>query len=49
MNMCVCGYVFCSEHRMPEAHNCDADHVARGKEILTKKNERVVNDKLNRI
>ena len=46
MNMCVCGYVFCSEHRMPEKHACIEDHAARGKAQIAKRNQRVVNDKV---
>lgn len=33
---CRCGYVFCSKHRYAEDHNCDFDHIAKGREILSK-------------
>ena len=35
---CRCGYVFCGTHRYAEAHACDFDHKALGREILTKNN-----------
>eukprot|EP00929_Paragymnodinium_shiwhaense_P054653 TRINITY_DN27405_c0_g1_i1.p1 TRINITY_DN27405_c0_g1~~TRINITY_DN27405_c0_g1_i1.p1 ORF type:complete len:245 (-),score=88.35 TRINITY_DN27405_c0_g1_i1:193-927(-) len=35
---CKCGYVFCSQHRYAEEHNCEFDHKARGREILAKNN-----------
>jgi len=38
---CACGYVFCSQHRYPDAHNCDVDHKAKYKKTLAKANQEV--------
>lgn len=33
---CRCGYVFCAKHRHAEDHDCDFDHMGRGRKILAK-------------
>ena len=38
---CRCGYSFCSTHRYPDEHKCDFDFKAHGKEILSKRNEKI--------
>lgn len=52
INKCLCGYIFCTKHRHAEEHNCSAreDFETRGKQLISKQNERVVKDKIdNRI
>lgn len=39
---CRCGYVFCSMHRHAEDHHCDFDHTSWGREVLKRKNPRLV-------
>ena len=46
---CRCGYTFCKVHRLPEFHNCDFDYKEHGKAILSKANNKVEADKLDRI
>eukprot|EP00761_Pharyngomonas_kirbyi_P011365 gb/GECH01011390.1/.p1 GENE.gb/GECH01011390.1/~~gb/GECH01011390.1/.p1 ORF type:complete len:139 (+),score=27.45 gb/GECH01011390.1/:1-417(+) len=38
---CKCGLTFCSDHRLPEFHNCNFDHKSEGKRILEKENPTV--------
>eukprot|EP00039_Didymoeca_costata_P018085 m.332069 g.332069 ORF g.332069 m.332069 type:complete len:167 (-) comp16868_c0_seq1:209-709(-) len=50
INKCLCGFVFCTKHRHAEDHECQYNHEERGKNVLSKKNEKVVKDKIdNRI
>ncbi|KAF5731104.1 hypothetical protein HS088_TW19G00708 [Tripterygium wilfordii] len=44
---CRCGGVFCGVHRYPEAHTCNVDLKALGREALLKENPVCKNDKLN--
>ncbi len=44
---CKCEYVFCSEHRYADKHDCSFDHAARAKGLIAKANPTVVADKLN--
>eukprot|EP00475_Leptophrys_vorax_P007864 TRINITY_DN149_c0_g1_i1.p1 TRINITY_DN149_c0_g1~~TRINITY_DN149_c0_g1_i1.p1 ORF type:complete len:117 (+),score=31.62 TRINITY_DN149_c0_g1_i1:130-480(+) len=46
---CKCEYVFCSEHRYADKHDCEFDFAGRAKELIAKANPTVVSDKLNRI
>lgn len=47
---CRCGYNFCAKHRHTLDHHCTFDHVTRDKNILEKRNEKIVADKIeNRI
>ncbi|XP_051501434.1 AN1-type zinc finger protein 3 homolog isoform X1 [Myxocyprinus asiaticus] len=32
LGSCRCGYVFCMRHRLPEQHECEFDHLGRGRE-----------------
>jgi hypothetical protein len=46
---CRCTYVFCSEHRYSDKHNCDYDYKAANRDALTKANPTVIADKIQRI
>jgi len=46
---CKCGYVFCSEHRYADKHECAFDYQGHAKTLLSKANPTVVSSKLNRI
>ena len=43
---CRCGYVFCSEHRYSDKHDCPFDYKAQGKQLLTKANPTISPAKL---
>lgn len=45
---CRCGYVFCGPHRLAEAHSCDYDYKANGREHLAKANPLVQADRVQR-
>lgn len=45
---CRCGYVYCGTHRYAEAHACDFDHKALGRELLTKNNPLVQADRITK-
>ena len=46
--MCRCGYFFCNAHRLPESHNCTFDYQTEGRELLAKRNEKVVGSTLEK-
>eukprot|EP00929_Paragymnodinium_shiwhaense_P064845 TRINITY_DN32547_c0_g1_i1.p1 TRINITY_DN32547_c0_g1~~TRINITY_DN32547_c0_g1_i1.p1 ORF type:complete len:191 (+),score=24.17 TRINITY_DN32547_c0_g1_i1:240-812(+) len=46
---CRCDYVFCGLHRYADAHECDFDYVAHDRDILSKANQKVTADKLDRL
>jgi hypothetical protein len=46
---CKCEYVFCSEHRYADKHECEFDWSGKNKELLAKNNPAVISDRLNRI
>lgn len=46
---CKCEYVFCSEHRYADMHDCDFDYAADAKDKLRKNNPTVVADRIDRI
>ena len=43
---CKCEYVFCGEHRLAEAHECDFDFKASGKKLLAKQNPTIAPSKM---
>jgi len=46
---CRCTYVFCSEHRYSDKHECSYDYKAANRDALTKANPTVIADKIQRI
>ena len=46
---CKCEKVFCTEHRMPEEHQCTFDWQEHGKSIIAAKNPLVINSKITEI
>ena len=46
---CRCGYVFCSEHRYSDKHECGFDFKSQGKAMLTKANPTIAPAKLESI
>jgi len=46
---CKCGYVFCSLHRYPDAHNCNFDYQKAQQEKLQKNNIVVAPEKVTKI
>ena len=46
---CKCGFKFCTEHRLPEFHKCTFNFKEEGKNILTKNNPVIINDKMIKI
>jgi hypothetical protein len=46
---CKCGdKIFCTQHRMPELHNCLFDFKKEHKERLIKENPIIISDKIIR-
>ena len=45
---CRCGKLLCSQHRLPETHECSFDYKMFGKEVLKKENPVVAADKLSK-
>ena len=46
---CNCNRVFCITCKNPESHNCTFDFKVLGKELLTNKLNKVVNNKIIKI
>lgn len=46
INRCICGYIFCTKHRHAEEHSCDGDFQTNARALIAKRNEKMVNDKL---
>ena len=46
---CKCNRVFCITCKHPESHNCSFDYKLLGKELLTTKLNKVVNNKVIKI
>lgn len=46
---CRCSKVFCITHRLPEEHKCTFDYKTLGKEILSKANPVVMDEKIEKI
>jgi predicted nucleic acid binding AN1-type Zn finger protein len=48
--VCKCGFVFCSQHRLPESHECSYDHRKDGLAKLQKQmDEAIVPQKVQMI
>lgn len=46
---CRCGYIFCSEHRYSDKHDCPFDYKLAGRKDIAKANPKVVASKINKI
>jgi len=46
---CRCGFNYCNLHRTPETHQCSFDYKTHERKILEKNNQKIINDKLERI
>ncbi|KAK3265877.1 hypothetical protein CYMTET_25470 [Cymbomonas tetramitiformis] len=46
---CRCNYIFCSEHRYSDKHNCTFDYKSAGRDAIAKANPTVVADKVQKI
>jgi len=46
---CRCGYIFCSEHRYSDKHECTFDYKLAGREVIAKANPKVMASKINKI
>lgn len=46
---CRCDKKFCSNCKMSETHSCNFDYKKHGREKIEINNQKVINDKLNRI
>ena len=46
---CRCGYVFCGAHRYPDQHQCTFDFKTFDREKISKANQKIVADKIQRI
>lgn len=46
---CRCGYIFCSEHRYSDKHECTFDYKLAGRQSIEKANPKVVASKINKI
>ena len=46
---CRCGYIFCSEHRYSDKHECTFDYKLAGRAGIAKANPKVVASKINKI
>merc|ERR1719150_1110321 len=46
---CRCGYIFCSEHRYAECHDCDFDHKQFHRQHLEKQILGCVAEKLEKL
>lgn len=46
---CRCGFIFCGSHRHADQHDCQFDYRELARQQLSKANQKVVADKLNRI
>jgi len=44
-----CSTRYCSAHRLPEEHTCPHDFRKEGRDLLSKQNPRVINDKVDQI
>ncbi|KAK9806370.1 hypothetical protein WJX72_011836 [[Myrmecia] bisecta] len=45
----ACGYTFCGTHRYAEAHTCDFDYKAMGRQSLAQQNPLVMASKLDKL
>jgi Mg2+ and Co2+ transporter CorA len=46
---CKCEYLFCSQHRYSDRHDCTFDYKELGKELLNKANPVVISSKIDKI
>ena len=46
---CKCSNFFCSQHRLPEEHNCTYDHKAFGIRKLSEENPVIQAEKFNKL
>lgn len=46
---CRCDMNFCSNHRLPEQHNCSFNYKDYGKKIIEQNNQKVVAEKIQKI
>lgn len=46
---CRCGYSFCDQHRYADTHDCDFDYVTFDREQLSRANQKVVAEKIQKI
>ena len=46
---CRCSYLFCSQHRLPEEHQCTYDHKAVGIRKLSEENPVIQAEKFNKL
>jgi predicted nucleic acid binding AN1-type Zn finger protein len=46
---CKCGNVYCSEHRMPESHECSYDFKGNGRKTLEQQNPKITAQKIEKI
>ena len=47
--ICKCGNTYCLQHRFPDQHGCNFDHVTSAREEMRKRNQPVVSQKIVRI
>ena len=46
---CKCGLKFCTEHRLPEFHNCTFDFKKQAQIKIKEANPLIINDKITKI
>ena len=46
---CKCGGLYCGMHRMASSHACTFDHAGRNKELLEKRVQSVIADKVEKV
>jgi len=46
---CRCSMNFCTEHRLPESHQCSFDYKTFGKLLIEKNNQKVIGEKIHKI
>ena len=46
---CRCKNFYCKIHRLPENHNCTFDFKTYGQDILSKKNPKIISEKIIKI
>ena len=47
--ICKCNIIYCNLHTPPEMHNCSFDYKKLGKQLLEKKNPKILTEKLIKI
>ena len=46
---CLCGLKFCTEHRLPEFHNCTFDFKTQAQIKIKESNPLIINEKITKI